>query len=73
MEWSMVLTIVGTNITLMAFFAGFIFWVVNRFDSDMKNIASELKEENRRMDQLWMESNRRMDGVYHILLKKTDL
>lgn len=36
------------------------------------NHITEIKEDNQKMDQRVTETNKRMDGVYHILLKRTE-
>jgi hypothetical protein len=45
---------------------------VDRMEGKIDKLAKDMKEENRMMEQRITESNRRMDGVYHILLKRTE-
>jgi hypothetical protein len=35
-------------------------------------LTREMRQENKKMDQRVLETNKRMDGVYHILLKRTE-
>lgn len=67
-----VLTIVGVNIAMMAFVGAFILWAFNKLDSDIKSLGAEIKADNTRRDNLIMQTNARMDGVYNILLKRTE-
>jgi hypothetical protein len=65
-----ILTIIGTGIGTGITIIGFLYTVIHNFRKDMddKFDKSEQKwiETNKRMDLI----NNRMDGVYHILLKR---
>ncbi len=65
-----ILTTIGTGIAVIGFIYGFMRNFKDDLNSHMDKIEKEWKEESRKMDQRVMETNRRMDGVYHILLKK---
>jgi hypothetical protein len=79
MDWVLILTIVGTGLTVV----GLIYTFMRNFKSDindhidtintrMDNTSKEWKDEVRKMDQRVIETNKRMDGVYHVLLKKVE-
>lgn len=79
MEASVIWTIIGAAIATIAIIYTFlrnfkedinkhIDAVINRLDIHMK----ETKEENQRTNQRVTETNKRMDGVYHILLKRSE-
>lgn len=79
MEAGVIWTIIGAAIatigTIYTFLRNFktdinahIDAVTTRLDAHIQ----ETKEESRKMDQRVMETNRRMDGVYHVLLKRTE-
>lgn len=38
----------------------------------MDKIDREWKDESKKMDQRVIETNKRMDGVYHVLLKRLE-
>lgn len=49
-----------------------IWFFYSRLGSKMDKIDREWKEESKKMDQRVTESNKRMDGVYNILLRKLE-
>ena len=59
-------TIIGTGIGL----AGFLYTIIRNFRQDFDNRFDKMEEKwietNKRLDA----TNNRMDGVYHILLKR---
>ena len=72
METGTILTIIGTNVAMFAFIAGFILWAFNKLDGDIKSLASDIKSDNAKRDNAIMQTNARMDGVYNILLKRSE-
>lgn len=66
-DWATVGTIAGTLITALGFFYGFL----RNFKNDINSHIDRINEEHRRLDNRWMQTNARMDGVYHLLLKKS--
>lgn len=55
MEWGQVVAIVGTNVALCGFIAGFMLWAVNKLDGDIKSLGDRLEKN---VDSL----GRRLDG-----------
>jgi FtsZ-binding cell division protein ZapB len=73
--WTIIGAAIATIATIYTFLRNFkedinkhIDAVTNRLDIHIK----ETKEENQRMNQRVTETNKRMDGVYHILLTRTE-
>lgn len=58
-----ILTILGTGIGTAIGIAGFIYTIIRNFREDFDKKFDA-------MDKRWVETNKRMDGVYHILLKR---
>lgn len=46
--------------------------VIDKRLTMVDNHISEIKDDQKRMDQRVTETNKRMDGVYNILLKRTE-
>lgn len=76
---STTLALIGTAGTVI----GVVYAIMRNFKTDVNNhidaIIKEMKEErierreeNRKMEQRVWEANKRMDGVYNILLKRTE-
>lgn len=42
---------------------------IDRIENEMKQMHSDFKKETFKMDQRVIETNKRMDGVYNVLLK----
>lgn len=53
MEWNQILTIIGVNIALFAAIAALIIYVMNRVDSDVKQIGDRMDRHAQRIDQLY--------------------
>lgn len=77
MEIGLFFTIIGSAIAIITFIYQFfrnlkadINSHIDRVDSDIKSMQKEWKEESKRMDLRVTETNKRMDGVYHLLLKR---
>lgn len=79
MDKATLITLIGTGITII----GFVYAFMRNFKTDVNNhidkvsqglteLAKEMKEENRKMDQRVIQTNARMDGVYNVLLKRTE-
>ena len=70
MDKTLILTMIGTGVAIL----GFIYGILRNFKSDINShidrLQKEIRDENRRMDQRVMETNMRMDGVYHLITKK---
>jgi len=52
-------TIIGTGIAVISF----IYMAIRNFRTDLDNRFEK-------MEKYWIETNKRMDGVYHVLLKR---
>lgn len=62
----MIITVVGAIFGTMKFMLKDVFTAIHVMDGHVK----EIKQENIEMEKRWIETNKRMDGVYHILLKR---
>lgn len=79
MDWTVfwsIVGVVGTGVGLIYAFLRNFKTDINTHITDINihidKIDREWKEESRKMDQRVIETNKRMDGVYHILLKRTE-
>lgn len=63
---SLVVTVIATTIS-MAFF---IYTLIRDFRADMDNRLDKMDNKFDLMDQRVTETNKRMDGVYNLLIKK---
>lgn len=79
METSVIWTIIGAAIATIAAIYTFLRNFKSDINSHIDRIENQMKEDGKKrdqqfaeMDQRVMETNKRMDGVYHILLKRTD-
>ncbi len=50
MEWGMIIAIISVNITLAAFFAGFMFWGISKIDGDVKGLGDRIDKIAIRLD-----------------------
>lgn len=80
MDIATILTFIGTGIGIVGFVYAFmrnfktdINSHIDRMGNQISDLTKEMKEETRKMDQRVTETNKRMDGVYHILLKRSGL
>lgn len=64
MEWSQILTLAGINIGSLAVIGTFLVWVVNKLDTDIKSIGTQIENSNRRLDGHAM----RIDQLYHMFV-----
>jgi hypothetical protein len=64
MDWTQVLTIIGVNIALIAALATLIIWAVNKLDSDVKSMGSDMKSVANRLDGHSM----RIDQLYKMFV-----
>ena len=64
--------LIAACVTIIAFVYGVMRNFKDAIIKEMREENKERKEENRKMDQRVVETNKRMDGVYHILLKRTE-
>lgn len=66
MDW----TVIGVGLSAVAL----IYAMIRNFRKDMdekfKVLGDEFREEYKENNKRWIETNKRMDGVYHILLKR---
>lgn len=53
-DWNMVLTIIGTNIGVIALVGGFILWGLSKLDGDIKQLSAKIDCQTQRTDQLYM-------------------
>lgn len=68
MDVATIATILGTGIGV----AGFIYTYLRNFKADMDARFDKMSERFVEMDKRVMETNKRMDGVYNVLLKRTE-
>ena len=68
MDWATICTIAGTLLAALAFFYGFL----RNFKNDINSHIDRIDSNFQKMDQRITETNKRMDGVYHILIKRLD-
>lgn len=61
-----IITIIGTGIGIV----GFVYTIIRNFRTDFDNRFDKMEQQCNLQDQRWIETNKRMDGVYHILLKR---
>lgn len=47
------MTLIGINFAMLTIFSGFIFWMINRLDSDIKSAVNRLDGHATRIDQLY--------------------
>lgn len=69
----LIISVVGTIYAIMKIMFKDIFIAISALDGKivlMDTHISEIKTENTLMENRWVETNKRMDGVYHILLKR---
>jgi hypothetical protein len=72
MDIATIWTIIGTGIATVAIIYTFLRNFKTDINSHIDRIEKQLSESNSKMDQRVTETNKRMDGVYHILLKRTE-
>jgi len=72
MDWSLIITIIGTAIATIGVIYGFLRNLKFDLNSHIDRLETHVREENAKMDQRVMETNKRMDGIYHLLLKKLE-
>lgn len=65
MDWYQVGTFIGVNVALFGALATLIVWVVNKLDSDIKNINSDVKACMNRLDGHAM----RIDQLYQMFVQ----
>lgn len=65
-------TIIGSAIAIIVAIYTFLRNFKQDINSHIDRIEKKMTEDNQKMDQRVMETNKRMDGVYHILLKRTE-
>jgi hypothetical protein len=53
MEWTLVFTVIGVNVALMAVVITVVVWAVNKLDADIKTICTRLDGHAARIDQLY--------------------
>lgn len=80
MDTATIWTIIGTGITTIGVIYGFmrnfksdINTHIDKMGTQIGELAKEMKEENKKMEQRVIETNKRMDGVYYILLKRSGI
>lgn len=66
MNWIEALTIIGTGFTVCSV----IYTIVRNFKVDINTKFQSIEDKFEKMDKRVTETNKRMDGVYHILLKR---
>ncbi len=64
MDWSQVWTIIGINLAIFGALATLIIWTVNKLDTDIKGVGSQLSTLSNRMDGHAM----RIDQLYKMFV-----
>jgi hypothetical protein len=64
MEWNQVWTVVGINIGLFAALATLIIWIVNKIDSDIRNVGDRVDKLGNRLDG----HAQRIDQLYQMFV-----
>lgn len=68
MTWSMVITIIGSNIALAGIFAGFVYWAFSKLDADIRSVSikidADMTAQTNRTDQL----HKRTDQLYQMFI-----
>jgi hypothetical protein len=64
MEWAQILTLIGFNIAFVAVISTLIIWVVNKLDTDIKNVSIQVESLTKRLDGHAM----RIDQLYHMFI-----
>lgn len=59
-----VLTIIGVNVALFAALTGLVVWMVNKIDSDVKNVCTRLDKMDSRFDS----HTQRIDQLYRMFV-----
>lgn len=74
-----IITLITTSVAIIGFVYGFLRNFKADVNKHMDAIGLKLDEhiketkiENAKMDQRVMETNKRMDGVYHLLIKRSE-
>jgi hypothetical protein len=65
MNWIQVLTIIGVNIALFGALTTVIIWMVNKLDSDVKQIAERIDSQGNRLDG----HAQRIDQLYQMFCR----
>ena len=67
-NWSMILTIIGTNIALVALIGGFILWVFTKLDGDIKSLDGKIQSLANKLEDDSRAHTQRADQLYNILI-----
>lgn len=68
MNWEQTITIIGVNAAIVGLLAGWITWVINRVDTDVKGISNKLDSVSNRMDQRFESQSARTDKLYEMFV-----
>lgn len=69
----LIFSVIGAIVGTMKFMLKDVFTAISVLDGKvalMDAHVQEIKKDNTLMEQRWVETNKRMDGVYHVLLKR---
>lgn len=64
MDWTQAITIIGVNIALIGVVAGFLIFVLNRIDGDIKNLGNQMDAMGNRLDS----HAARIDQLYRMFV-----
>jgi hypothetical protein len=73
MDAGIIWTIIGAAIATIATIYTFLRNFKTDINAHIDRLEKRMIEDNAKMDQRVMETNKRMDGVYHVLLKRSGL
>ena len=65
---NLIFTVIGTGVGVV----GFIYMFLRNFKEDINKHMYEIRKYQGKMDRRVMETNKRMDGVYNVLLKRLE-
>jgi len=66
--WDQVCTIIAVNATLVGILAGWITWVINRLDTDIRDVKSSVTQLDKKLDTV----SSRMDARFESQSARTD-
>jgi hypothetical protein len=68
MDWTMITTILGVNVAMIAFIAGFIFWIFNKLDADVNAVGDRLDGWMKHSIAIQAEQAKRTDKLYEMFI-----
>lgn len=68
MEWAHILTLIGVNVAIFAGFATLLVWVLNKLDTDIKAVGTQVDNLSKRLDARLDAQNARTDQLYQMFV-----